>query len=84
MRKLTLLSVGLLLLAGCAPGEPEGTVMLSEPVSPFIAFDVWVKVGSQNDPAGKEGLAALTANLLTEGSTTEDTYDAILAKLYPY
>ena len=83
MRKLTSLLVGLLLLAGCAPGEPEGTVTLSEPASPFIAFKVWVKVGSQNDPAGKDGLAALTANLLAEGSTTEDSYDAILAKLYP-
>jgi zinc protease len=70
-------------LVGCTPGEPEGTVTLSEPASPFIAFNVWVKVGSQSDPAGKEGLAALTANLLAEGSTTEDSYDAILAKLYP-
>ncbi|NNG15566.1 MAG: insulinase family protein [Gemmatimonadales bacterium] len=83
MRKLTSLSVGLLLLAGCVPGAPEGTVALSEPASPFIAFNVWVKAGSQNDPAGQEGLAALTANLIAEGSTTEDSYDAILAKLYP-
>jgi len=69
-------------LAGCNPGG-KGTVTLHEPDSPFIAFNVWVKVGSQNDPAGKEGLAALTANLLSDGSTTEDAYDAILTKLYP-
>jgi zinc protease len=54
-----------------------------EPGSPFITFNIWVKAGSQNDPDGKEGLAALTANLLAEGSTTTDRYDAILARLYP-
>jgi zinc protease len=62
---------------------PEGTIALPEPESPFIAFNIWVKVGSQDDPAGKEGIAALTANLLSDGSTTADSYDAILEKLYP-
>ncbi|MGD2134782.1 MAG: pitrilysin family protein [Gemmatimonadales bacterium] len=69
-------------VAACNPGV-EGTVTVHEPDSPFIAFNVWVKVGSQNDPEGKEGLAALTANLIADGSTTEDAYDEILAKLYP-
>ncbi len=50
---------------------------------PSSAFNIWVKAGSQNDPAGKEGLAALTAAMLSDGSTTEDSYEAILAKLYP-
>jgi zinc protease len=67
----------------CTGGTPDGTITLPDPDSPFVAFNIWVKVGSQNDPAGKEGLAALTANLLSDGSTTEDSYDAILAKLYP-
>jgi zinc protease len=62
---------------------PEGTIALPEPESPFIAFNIWVQVGSQDDPAGKEGIAALTANLLSDGSTTADSYDAILEKLYP-
>jgi zinc protease len=74
--------MGLAVLTGCEQ-VPEGTISLRERGSPFIAFNVWVKVGSQNDPAGKEGLAALTANLLSDGSTTEDAYDQILAKLYP-
>jgi zinc protease len=82
MRKLTIVATTLLTAAACG-GGPEGTVTLHEPDSPFIAFNVWVKAGSQNDPAGKEGLAALTAALLADGSTTEDSYDAILAKLYP-
>jgi zinc protease len=61
----------------------EGTVAMSDPASPFIAFDIWVKAGSQNDPKGKEGLAALTAKLLSEGSTKQDSYEQILSKLYP-
>ena len=92
MKKLAWLTLGLLALGACemAPGEPtteEATelreIELREPASPFIAFNIWVKVGSQNDPEGKEGLAALTAFMLSEGSTTADSYDAILAKLYP-
>ena len=58
-------------------------ITLREANSPFIAFNIWVHVGSQNDPAGKEGLAALTAALLSDGSTTADTYEEILTKLYP-
>lgn len=65
-------------------GELEdGTVWLHEPDNPFIAFDIWVKAGSQNDPQGKEGLAALTAALLADGSTTEHSYQRILEELYP-
>jgi zinc protease len=71
--------------SACEPMEsaPEGTITLPEPESPYIAFNIWVKAGSQNDPAGKEGLAALTAELLADGSTTEDSYEQILKKLYP-
>jgi len=61
----------------------EPTITLHEPTSPFIAFDIWVKVGSQDDPEGKEGLAALTAAMLADGSTASDSYQEILRKLYP-
>jgi zinc protease len=71
----------------CVPietaGGPEGTITLPEPGSPYVAFNIWVKAGSQNDPVGKEGVAALTASLLSDGSTTEDSYQEILEKLYP-
>ena len=82
MTRLTTIAAGLVALSACA-GQPRDTITVSEPGSPFIAFDIWVKAGSQNDPAGKEGLAALTAALLADGSTTADPYDQILAKLYP-
>jgi zinc protease len=61
----------------------EGWIFLQEEGSPYVAFNIWVKAGSQNDPAGKEGLAALTAALIEDGATTEDSYQQILEKLYP-
>jgi zinc protease len=81
MKRMAIAIVCVGALAAC--GGPQDTVTLSEPDSPFIAFNIWVKVGSQNDPAGKEGLAALTANLLSDGATEQDSYEAILEKLYP-
>ncbi len=58
-------------------------VLLPVPSDPTISFRLWFKVGSQDDPPGKEGLAAITAAMLTEGSTKQDSYQAILEKLFP-
>ncbi len=84
------LGLALLPLAGCDP-RPAGeatavasdTVLLPVADDPTVSFSVWFKVGTQNDPPGKEGLAALTASLLAEGSTTANSYEEILKKLYP-
>ena len=38
------------------------------PQVPVIAFDLLVRRGASADPAGKDGLAALTADMLDEGS----------------
>ncbi len=81
MQRLALVSTCLTAMVAC--GGPRDTVILEEPDSPFIAFNVWVKAGSQDDPQGKAGLAALTASLLSDGSTTQDSYQTILEKLYP-
>lgn len=81
-----LLSVTAVLAAASlfsAQKKPEGIITLHEPDSPFVVFNMWIKAGSQNDPKGKEGLASLTASLLSEGSTARDSYEQILAKLYP-
>lgn len=66
-----------------AASEKAGIITLREPDSPFIAFNIWVQCGSQNDPKGKEGLAALTAEFLANSSTTNHSYERILEKLYP-
>ena len=66
-----------------ATAEVPRLVTLPEAGSPFIAFNIWVRAGSQDDPAGKEGLAALTAELLADGSTTARSYTRIIEDLYP-
>lgn len=85
MRRLILIAA--LALVGCAGAEDtmddSRLVTLEEPGSPFIAFNIWVKAGSQNDPQGKEGLAALTAAMLSDGGTETHSYQEILEALYP-
>lgn len=68
---------------GEAPTVTDDMVRLAVPDDPTVTFAVSFRVGSQNDPAGKEGLAALTASLIAQGATTENSWDAILEKLYP-
>jgi len=66
-----------------APAPAEEPVLMPLPEDPNVALRLWFKAGSQNDPAGKEGLAAMTAAMLTEGGTADRSYDAILAELFP-
>ncbi len=58
-------------------------MLLHVPQDPTVTLKVWFKVGSQDDPAGKQGLALLTGHLISEASTTRHDYDLILEKLYP-
>jgi len=64
---------------------PLGEAIVRLPVvdDPNVSVQVWIKAGSMNDPAGKEGLALLTASMLAEGGTERLPYDKILAALYP-
>lgn len=51
--------------------------------SPLVALRIGFRAGSQNDPPGKEGLAALTARMLAEGGSEQVAYAELLEKLYP-
>ena len=50
---------------------------------PNVSFNLWFKVGSQDDPPGKEGLAELTASMISEGGTKRLAYEQVLAHLFP-
>jgi zinc protease len=65
------------------PAAAEAPVLLPVPQDPNVSFKLWFKAGSQDDPPGKEGLAALTAAMVSEGGTQVRAYDEILARLYP-
>ncbi|MBI5431849.1 MAG: insulinase family protein [Planctomycetes bacterium] len=61
----------------------EAPVLLPVAQDPNVAFKLWFRVGSQNDPVGKEGLAELVGSMLSEGGTRELSYDKILNELFP-
>ncbi len=98
MRARTLLVLLALLLAspackkkkegGPAPApapEPEAKVevlMIPSKVD-AVDFRILFGTGSVDDPAGKEGLTALTARLMAEGGTASHTYPELLDILYP-
>jgi zinc protease len=53
---------------------PSGIRLVTAPVGklPIVTVLVLVDAGSTNDPAGKEGIAALAAGTLLEGSSRLD------------
>jgi zinc protease len=63
--------------------EAAPPVLLRVPADPTVSFSVQFRVGSQDDPPGKEGLAYLTGQMLAAAATEANSYEAILEKLYP-
>lgn len=66
-----------------APKAVNAPVLLPIANDPNVTIKLWFAAGSQDDPAGKEGLASLTAAMIGEGGTVKLAYDQILARLYP-
>jgi zinc protease len=70
--------------AGSAETDKQSSlVLLPVPSDPSINFRIWFKVGSQDDPPGKEGLAAMASAMLAEGSTQQHSYQEIIELLFP-
>jgi zinc protease len=51
--------------------------------SPLVSFRLLFMTGAASDPAGKEGVAALTAAMLAEGGSRALPYDEIVEAFYP-
>ncbi len=64
-------------------GRGPATTLLAARSNPLVAFRFVFRAGSQSDPVGKEGLAALTAAMVAEGGTRSRTYEQVLAAFYP-
>jgi zinc protease len=84
--------IGMVSAAGAeapgTPGTPETPetpeiVALPSPTSPLVAIRLLFRAGSIDDPAGKEGLAALTSLMVAEASTAKRPYSQLLEDLYP-
>src|SRR5262249_15559152 len=59
------------------------TVFMPSPANPLVALRLVFQVGSVDDPAGKQGLAMLTAEMLGKGGSKARTYAELLDALYP-
>ncbi len=51
---------------------------------PFLNIKIQFKTGSAYDPQGKEGLAALAGQMVTEAGTRQMRYEELQQALYPY
>jgi zinc protease len=51
--------------------------------SPLVTFRILFMTGSAYDPKGKEGIAALTAAMLSEGGSRALPYEKIVEAMYP-
>ncbi|MFN2482364.1 MAG: M16 family metallopeptidase [Pyrinomonadaceae bacterium] len=60
-----------------------GDEVLMPTSSPLISFRILFMTGSAADPAGKEGLANLTASMLSDGGSRLMSYDQITEAFYP-
>jgi zinc protease len=79
----SLLALASSTLLGGPTVSDDSFVLLPVTNDPTISFRILFLAGSQNDPAGKEGLAAITASMLTDAATQRNSYEEILDKLYP-
>ena len=79
------LSLAALLALACVlpARSPFEIVAISSPDSPLVAIRLLFKVGSIHDPAGKEGLAALTAYMIGQAGTQKREYSELIDALYP-
>jgi zinc protease len=89
------LTVSTLMLPGCAStgaaGGPTSAARTTPDVasvlqpnrSPLVSFRILFNTGAASDPAGKEGVAALTAAMLAEGGSRQMPYEKIVEAMYP-
>ncbi len=67
---------------GRAAATP-GIVTVPSAGTPIVALRLVLDAGSIDDPAGKEGLASLTARMVASAGTARRSYSEVLDALYP-
>ncbi len=51
------------------PARASSSVLLAANEEPAVSFAAWFQVGSSDDPAGKEGIAWLTGQMVARAAT---------------
>lgn len=62
---------------------PKTSMVLLPNTSPLVSFRILFNIGSASDPKGKEGVASLTAAMLSQGGSRSLTYAQIVEAMYP-
>jgi zinc protease len=96
LRSVTALAALALATAACAgsgvapAAAPAPAATTSETASvllpnrsPLVSFRILFHTGAAYDPAGKEGLASLTAAMIAQGGSRELQYREIVEAMYP-
>jgi len=78
---MRLLTAMFALMAVSMEAQPRLVTLPSQ--SPMVSLRLVFLTGAACDPAGKEGLAALTAAMLAQGGSRRMTYQEILDALFP-
>jgi zinc protease len=82
MTALLRTALAISLIAAALPAQTVQVINRPDQ-SPLVTMRLVFRTGSASDPKGKEGLAALTAAMLSEGGTSRLTYDQVVEALYP-
>jgi zinc protease len=72
-------------LADMAPKAADARfdVLVQKTALPQVRFKLLFEAGASHDPAGKEGLAALTAAMVARAGSAERKYDEVTKALFP-
>ncbi|MBC7660835.1 MAG: insulinase family protein [Chitinophagaceae bacterium] len=63
--------------------RPNVNIIVQKNKSPFLDIKLMFKAGSSVDPEGREGLALLSASMVTGGGSKKKTFDEIQKALFP-
>jgi len=77
------LKLAILPLLGAAVTNADMRVVALPSQSPLVTFRIVFLTGAAADPAGKPGLAALTASMLAAGGSRQMSYQQILNAMFP-
>ena len=72
-----------LLLLATSLASAQMRVIATPGKSPLVTFRIVFTTGAATDPAGKPGLAYLTAHMLVDGGTKDMTYRQVTDALFP-
>ncbi|MCB1021326.1 MAG: insulinase family protein [Acidobacteria bacterium] len=73
----------IILAAVCALAAPAAETLTLPGKSPLVSFRILFKTGAAHDPKGKEGVAQLTASMLSGAGSKAQTYDQIVDAFFP-